>query len=370
MHLTLPDWLDDDLRHLAEQEGRSHHAILLYGQGGIGKRALGSALARSLLCESVDPERRHQGGCGECPACHWFDQGNHPDFRKVVPEAVAAAEGQELSDDPSQADESAGAETSARGKRTPSREIRVDQVRALQSFVSVATHRSRFRTILVYPLETLNDVAANALLKMLEEPPARTVFILVADHLGRIPATIVSRCRKTFIATPPAAVATAWLVEQQVVDAAAMLAMAGGAPLAALAFSRDDDGVVAHGRLLAFLARPDSEAALATAEALGRAPPGPSVRWLQQWLADCIAQRLTGRIRYHPTQSAAIAGLAGGARLSSMMDLGERVNDVRRSVDHPLNPRLLLESLLSAYADAMSVSTQAPFDEHRPTAVR
>ena len=350
--LTLPDWLLEQLTALAGLDERSPHAVLLHGQSGIGKRALGLALSRSLLCESPDRARRIAGGCGACPACLWFDQGNHPDFRKVVPEAIAVAEGLELPDDGGEGEDSTEP-AAARGKRAPSREIRVDQIRALQAFVSVATHRGRFRVVLAYPLESLNDVGANALLKMLEEPPPQTVFILLADHLGRIPATIVSRCRKTSIATPTAATAVAWLADRGVADPEAMLALAGGAPLAALAFADDADAVTAHRQFAGFLARPGIEAALATAEAFGRSPARPPVRWLQQWLADCIAQRLTGRIRYHPAQSAAIARLAGAAKLDGLIGLADRVDAVRRTIDHPLNTRLLLESLLIAYADAM-----------------
>ncbi len=353
----LPPWLRPELDHLLAEPARAAHALLLHGQGGIGKRQLGLAVARGLLCESPDAERRAVGGCGECAACIWFDQGNHPDFRKVVSEALAVAEGLELADEAGDADGSDSAEGGgARTKRAPSKEIKVDQIRSLHAFMSVATHRSRFRVVLMYPVESVNDVAANALLKMLEEPPPLTVFILVADHLGRIPATIVSRCRKVFVATPPPAVATAWLAEQGVADPAAVLAACGGAPLAAVAFAHDEQATASRRDLLGFLSKPGIEAALATAESFARTPPAPLVRWLQQWLSDCIAMRLSGRIRYHPAQSKVIAQLAGAARLDALMNLMQPLDAVRRTIDHPLDARLLLEGVLTAYADAMAPS--------------
>ena len=337
------------------QQDRPWHAVLLHGQAGIGKRLLAAALARALLCESTDSARRDAGGCGDCAGCLWFDQGNHPDFRKIVPEALALAEGLEVAEDATDGESGEAVEAAGpRGRKAPSKEIRVDQIRALHGFLSIATHRSRARVVLLYPVETVNDVGANALLKMLEEPPPQTVFVLVADHLGRIPATVVSRCQKVFVASPTAAVAGAWLAERGVADPAAALALAGGAPLSALAFAEDEDAVASHRTFLAFLARPGVDAAMATAEAMSRTPAGPPVRWLQQWVADCIAVRLAGRIRYHPAQSKTLAQLGGGASLDALMRLTQRLDAVRRTIEHPLNTRLLLESLLTAYVDAMT----------------
>ena len=356
----LPGWLHPILAATLASPQRTGHALLIHGQEGVGKRLLARAIARGLLCESPDAALRAGGGCNVCAACGWFEQGNHPDFRKIVPEALAVAEGLETTDD---AGEGEGAETldaGPRSKRAPSKEIKVDQVRALQAFLSVATHRSGGRVVLLYPVETLNDVAANALLKMLEEPPARTVFVLVADHLGRLPATIVSRCRKAFVPTPAPAVAVAWLAGQGVADPEAALSAAGGAPLNALAFAGDAAAAASRQELLAFLERPAVDAALAAAEAFGRAPAAPLIRWLQQWLADCIAMRLAERIRYHPAQSRTIATLSRSASLDALLQLMQRLDAIRRTIDHPLNTRLLLEHVLTAYADAMGPGQGRP----------
>lgn len=354
LDLTIvPPWLAADLVALTAMGDRTSHALLLHGQSGIGKRSLGRALARALLCESIDDTQRALGGCGACPGCLWFDQGSHPDFRRLVPEAVALAEGLDVADDA--ADDAADPEpAAARSKKAPSKEIKVDQVRALQAFLSIATHRSRYRVVLMYPLETLNDVAANALLKMLEEPPSRTVFVLIADHLGRLPATIVSRCHKMFVATPDPSTATAWLATRDVPEPAALLALSGGAPYAALALGEDGQALTSHRELVAFLQSPTLEAAMATAESFGKAAAAPLIRWIQQWVADCIGMRLAGRIRYHPAQTKRIAALAETARIDALMALMHRLDAMRRTIDHPLNTRLLLEGLLTAYAEALA----------------
>lgn len=345
-------WFSAVLAQYAAMDERIPHALLIHGQGGIGKRQFGRLLGRALLCETADAVLRSRGGCGVCAACVWFDQGSHPDFRRLTSEAIAASEGHELADDEGgEPEPEAG---SARTKRAPSREIKVEAVRALQRFLSVATHRSRSRVVLIHPLEAVNDIAANALLKMLEEPPSRTVFILVADHLGRIPATIVSRCHRIPVATPPVAEAVAWLTEQGVADAASALALTGGAPVAALAAAGDPETAGLHDGLVAFLARPGLDSALAAAEAFGRSAPRPVVHGMQLWLADCLSARLAHRVRYHPAQFQTIMRLAEGADLGALNGLIARTDAIRRSIDHPLNTRLLLEGLFTAYADVMT----------------
>lgn len=369
--LTIPTWLAPTLADLLAPGGRIPHAMLLHGQAGLGKRLLGEALARGLLCESADPAMRAQGGCGRCAACGWFEQRSHPDFRVVTSEALAAAEG--LSADAVDSDVDEVPAGAGRPKRAPSREIKVDQTRTLHGFLSVATHRGRARVVLLDPLDAVNDIAANALLKMLEEPPPATVFILIGEHLGRVPATIVSRCRKVFVATPSTAVAREWLAARGMADSTESLALAGGAPLAALALAGDVEAMRSHRALIAFLVAPGIDAALATAEGFGKGSAAAIVRWMQQWVADCVAAKLAGSIRYHPAQSQVIERLAATAPIDHLMALMQRLNAIRRSIDHPLNTRLVLESLLMAYCDAVlpagvSVWMHGDFDATpRPT---
>jgi DNA polymerase-3 subunit delta' len=189
---------------------------------------------------------------------------------------------------------------------------------------------------------------------MLEEPPPRTVFILVADHVGRVPATIVSRCQKVLIEAPPREVALAWLRQHDASDAETALALCGGAPFAALELAADVDALRSHRELVGFLASPGMDSAMATAEAFGRSAAPPLIHWMQLWLADCISTRFAERIRYHPAQSKAIVKLAHAARVDALLGLMQRLTAIRRSVDHPLNTRLMLEGLLIAYADAMT----------------
>ena len=333
------------------------HALLIHGQWGIGKLEFATEVARSLLCETLSSssgvegtDAKPLGACGSCEACLWFDHGNHPDFRMVRPEALdTAAEAAE--DDRSSETESSSADGGQRATRAPSKEIRVEQIRTLQAFLGIGTHRAGNRVVLLYPLQTLNGVAANALLKMLEEPPPQTVFLLVADGLGGIAPTILSRCRKLPLLAPPADTAVAWLKTQGIENAERLLAEQGGAPLAARAASQDLEASRMREAFVTQLAGLTSENALQIAETFGKDSLASTLGWMQQWIADCASYRLAKRIRYHPTRRSEIAVASQRAEPQALMSFSKRLEDARRSVDHPLNARLVLESLLLLYAD-------------------
>src|SRR5262249_31352913 len=147
---------------LQARRQRLPHALLITGQRGLGKYALAKEFAAGLLCEDPGTDGR---ACGRCLACGWVAQGNHPDFRPLQPDALAEAEN-EAED----------------GKKKASQQITIEQVRGLDDFFNIGTHRSGLRVILVYPTEAMNRNTANALLKSLEEPSPGTLFLLVSGE--------------------------------------------------------------------------------------------------------------------------------------------------------------------------------------------
>ena len=136
------------------------HALLFVGQKGLGKFALARQFAASLLCEAP---RSDGQACGTCLACNWYGQGNHPDFRLLQPEAM---------EDQPEADE---------GKKKPSQQITIDQVRALDEFLNVGTHRGGLRIVIVNPTEAMNRSTAIALIKTLEQPAPSTIFLMISS---------------------------------------------------------------------------------------------------------------------------------------------------------------------------------------------
>lgn len=333
---TIYPWQQAAWQQLQQLRGRLPHALLFHGAQGIGKADFLEAYAKSLLCESV---RADGHACGGCASCGWFEQGSHPDYRRVRPEALEdeAGEGEE------------GEDGKKSKTKTPSREIKIEQIRALADFMNISTHRQGLRVVVLYPAEALNTPASNALLKTLEEPPSGSVFLLASHSLDRVLPTILSRCRKFALPLPDAAQALAWLEEQGLADADGWLREQGGAPLAALeasaAGSREDLDL-----LLAFLARPSVEGALKQADKLSKTPLAALVAWQQRWLYDVAAVKLAGRVRYYPRYHKELAALAGTVHTANLMRAVKAANERRAVAEHPLSPKLFIEDMLLDYA--------------------
>jgi DNA polymerase-3 subunit delta' len=331
-------WQEDAWTRLQAMRVRLPHAILFHGPAGIGKADFIEAFAQALLCEDVRPDGH---ACGACASCGWFAQGNHPDYRRVRPEAmeddVPAAEG----------DEAPAEEKKAKSK-TASKEIKIEQVRALADFMNISTHRQGLRVVVLYPAEALNMPASNALLKTLEEPPPGTVFLLASNGLDRLLPTILSRCRKFALPMPDHAQALAWLEAQGVTDADGWLREQGGAPLAALAQAETGSREELDG-LLQVLAQPSVDAALRSADKLSKAPLASLVAWQQRWLYDVFSYKLSGVIRYYPRYQRELAALAGRVHVANLMQAIKSTNERRAVADHPLSPKLFVEDMLLDY---------------------
>ncbi len=331
-------WQQQSWAQLQHMRARLPHAILFHGPAGIGKADFIEAFAQALLCENV---RADGHACGTCASCGWFAQGNHPDYRRVRPEALEdeapAAEG----------DEGGGDDKKSRSK-TASKDIKIEQVRALADFMNISTHRQGLRVVVLYPAEALNMPASNALLKTLEEPPPGTVFLLASNSLDRLLPTILSRCRKFALALPDHARALAWLQEQGVQDADGWLREQGGAPLAALAQAETGNREELDA-LLQVLAQPAVDTALRAADRLSKAPLAALVAWQQRWLYDVFSYKLSGTIRYYPRYRRELAALAGRVSTAGLMRAIKAANERRAIADHPLSPKLFVEDMLLDY---------------------
>ena len=207
----------------AWRAGRPHHAWLLRGPPGVGKATMAYRIARFLLTR---PPENGGGLFGEAPP---------------PPETLDAP-----SDDPALRQLIAGSHPQVVELRRPWNEktktfrtaISVESVRRLIEFFQLSSTDGGWRVALVDPADDLNAAAANALLKLIEEPPVRAMFLLVSHAPGRLPATIRSRCRRLdFNLLPEDEVRTAIAAaapELPVEEAQALSRLAPGAPGAAL----------------------------------------------------------------------------------------------------------------------------------------
>ncbi|MFZ6813328.1 DNA polymerase III subunit delta' [Undibacterium sp. Rencai35W] len=333
-------WQTDAWQQLNLLRQRMPHAVLLYGPEGIGKTVFAEHLAQSLLCESPTPDGH---ACGKCASCGWFGQYSHPDYRRVRPELL-----DEEDHIASEAD-APEPEKKAKASKAPSKEIVINQIRALSDFMNISTHRQGRRVIVLYPAEALNIPAANALLKSLEEPNPNTVFILVSNSLDKLLPTILSRCHKFAMGMPDTAQALAWLKTQQLADAETWLAQQGGAPLSALQMAQSEDRAE-FDDFLRQLCKPGVESSLKIAEKMQKLNVPNTVAWLQRWLYDIFSCKQTGRIRYHPRYQKELAALATRVGTPALLQVIKNTNERQAIASHPLSAKLFIEDMLLDYS--------------------
>jgi len=324
-------WQKSDRERLKELRKRPPHGVLLKGAKGIGKFDLAMNFAQSLLCQHPDEADL---ACGKCSSCHWFEQESHPDFRLLQPEALSLN----------------GEETES-GKK-PSKQISVDQVRALADFVGMSAHQGGRRVVVIHPAEAMNTNAANALLKNLEEPPKDLLFILVTHKPQQLLPTILSRCLSFTLPAPDIPSAIGWLKEQGVTNPAEALAASGFAPLQAVQLDQQL-GSEERAKLLRAVRQPDGLDVFALAEILQKTEQVLVVQWLQQWSYDLNSMKLAGRLRYHPGEEVAIRNLVDAVAPLNLARLQKHLQAAKREAQHTLNPKLFFESLLLVYRQLM-----------------
>ena len=190
-----------------ESEDRLPHALLFSGVAGIGKSHLVRAFAARLLCSQPG----ETSACGSCKSCGLVEAGSHPDLLELSPE-----EG--------------------------SRVIKIDQVRELIDFANRTPAIAGRKLVTLGPAETMNINAANALLKVLEEPSASTQLLLYCHQPSGLPATVRSRCQAMALPAPAQQACLAWLAPVCGDEALAgeLLEATEGRPLAALELYQQD----------------------------------------------------------------------------------------------------------------------------------
>ncbi len=201
-------WIERNLKQLLPRyfNQRAPQALLLYGREGIGKAESAKAMSHALLC--LNSSANQPEPCELCQSCGWFLQGTHPDYTLLTGEE----------------------------------QIKVEQIRKLIEQAHITSETGR-KIVQIDRLERLNINAANALLKLLEEPPANLYFILTTNVMGRLPMTILSRCQKVPAIVPSREEGIRWLLDSGVAEqniAEALLSISYGAPFRALQYYEAD----------------------------------------------------------------------------------------------------------------------------------
>lgn len=331
---SLPPWLQQPLAEALRQ--RLGHAMLVTGPAGVGQFELALALAHAWLCEA--PGADETGACGVCPACRLMAAHSHPDLLVLLPEALREALGWAAAD---------AGDSDKASKAKPSKEIKVDAVRAAVVYAQSTSARGRGKVVVVFPAEQMNTIAANALLKTLEEPPGVTRFLLATEAPDALLPTIRSRCQTLPLGLPDTAAACAWLAGQGVAAPEVMLAATGGQVQDVLQWQ-------AQGMAAAQWSALPRQLLQGEPGALAGWPLSQVLGVLQKLCHDAMCRAAGAQPRYFPPAAMdTLPPVSGPPALTRLGAWSRELTRLVRHADHPYSAPLMLDALVAQAQQAL-----------------
>jgi DNA polymerase-3 subunit delta' len=325
--MTLPNrvlpWQQHQWEHLCSYiaQKRIPQALLITGNKGLGKQQLAHQFAVALLCATPQASGT---ACGHCSSCLLVNADTHPDFIQIQPEE-------------------------------PGKGIGIGQIRSLISRLTLKPQFETQRVVIVNPADKMNNAAANAFLKCLEEPSERTSILLITEKPAKLPATIISRCQKLAVVTPDKDVAVKWLAEIMQCDTVTNktlqlnVSLAQGAPLQALEYANDQTLTLRNECFDAWIAiAKQLKSPVIVAEDWHKLPASPLIFWMTSWVIDlikCFYQTKVANL-YNPDLNEPIQELSRRLELKGLYKLYDLLLSDRQRLDTQINKQLLFEEIL------------------------
>lgn len=327
IHPRLLPWHKDTVAQLqtAWAGKRLPRSLLLQGAEGLGKRDLAAWFGAAVLCERSESELIH---CGSCASCLLVAAGTHPDLLWVMPEE-------------------------------DKQQISVDQIRAAGERLTKTSYRQGYKVAIVEPAHQMTTGAANSLLKTLEEPPPRSLLILITHRPSGLPATVRSRCQKLILTRPTPAQTGEWLQAQTGRQIpATLLQFAGGAPLKALQMAEGSFDALNEDmqRSIGSLFQGDNDVTQIASQWAKDSLPERLI-WIDLWLGSLARGAIAGsdeRFTF-PERPAPLPTRSSTLNISAVYRLVDRVRALRSQLSRTaLQRELAVESWLIAMLQLFS----------------
>jgi DNA polymerase III subunit delta' len=332
--LPLP-WLAPALQRVVT-EVRAH-ALLLHGPAGVGQFELATTVAQAWLCEAPSSSVGVTQPCGQCASCRLIQAGSHPDLMVQLPEELRESLGW-------QADTRGDDTADKASKAKPSKDIKVEAIRAVVAFSQATSSRGRGKVVVLHPAERMNVVAANTLLKTLEEPPGQTRFVLSTGEPDALLPTVRSRCQALSMHLPDRAQSLAWLEAGGIKQASALLDAAGGQPQ--LARDWAEQGLDAS----LWLRLPEL-ARRGEADEVSTWPLPRLVDALHKLCHDHMCRAVSAPPRFFP--QSAFGQASRRVELAKLQRWSQSLSQAARHAEHPWNAALMAESLMLQACQAL-----------------
>ena len=313
MSSSLYPWQLSDYTELLRLRNRLPNALLLNGLRGLGSEVLAISFIRSLLCSNPNAEGSY---CNKCNSCILFSLDSHPDY---YPLGVAEDE----------------------------KSISIAAIRSVVDFLSFSTHLGRYKIVFIQDAEALNLNSANALLKILEEPPEYALFVLLSDNIQQLLPTIVSRCQKYKLTAPDKETAKNFLQAHDVPEV--WLALNHNCPI----FTPEIDAEQLA-TLIKTLSEPGVELIYGLSSVIDFKNNTFIFEFLTKWLGDLISYKMSGELTYFDQYFAVFETLKPKLNLDKSFFLLDKLNFLLQWSNHPLNYKLQIENLLFKYQGVFS----------------
>jgi DNA polymerase III subunit delta' len=321
------------------QKGKIPNAMLFSGPEGVGKKMAALSFAKAANCAGINKSAKKNSGltvengvfptepCGTCKNCRQFDSGSHPDFIRIDPEGQVT---------------------------------KIAQIRELRQLISMKPFGARLRVVVLSKAHTLNQEASNALLKVLEEPPHRTILILITPRISDLLPTIVSRCQHIRFHPIPVKPLAAVLMQDHAMDqkeAESIAAMANGSFSRALAL-KNTDWIFRRNWIIKETENMDTASVaviLALAEKMVKSKDKESTQdlleMIKTWYRDLLIAKYCPDSIINKDLMANVRNVSQRYNQNTLLNRISAVQRAQKEIDANVNPRLVLENLFLTLAE-------------------